>query len=141
MLRAFQLLHERPHVRERVAARFQHILVDEYQEANFAEGMLLRLLIDEHQQLTVVGSDARFLEEVPEARVVKLERNCRSGRRILDAAAAVPPGPAHRRERRARALLARPLGARPGAGRGGRGRAADRRRRAARADRGARAAR
>ena len=92
VLRAFQLLHERPHVRERVAARFRHILVDEYQDANFAEGMLLRLLIDEHQQLTVVGSDARFLEEVPEARVVKLERNCRSGRRILDAAAAVLPG-------------------------------------------------
>src|SRR3954447_3288549 len=92
VLRAFQLLHERPHVRERVAGRFQHILVDEYQETNFAEGMLLRLLIDEHQQVTVVGSDARFLEEMPEARVVKLERNCRSGRRILDAAAAVLPG-------------------------------------------------
>jgi DNA helicase-2/ATP-dependent DNA helicase PcrA len=92
VLRAFQLLHERPHVRERVAARFQHILVDEYQETNFAEGMLLRLLIDERQQVTVVGSDARFLEELPEARVVKLERNCRSGRRILDAAAAVLPG-------------------------------------------------
>src|SRR5215210_3890237 len=104
VLRAFQLLHERPHVRERVAARFEHILVDEYQEANFAEEMLLRLLIDEHtrsrasgaagrnQRVTVVGSDARFLEELPEARVVKLERNCRSGRRILDAAAAVLPG-------------------------------------------------
>jgi DNA helicase-2/ATP-dependent DNA helicase PcrA len=92
VLRAFQLLHERPHVRERVAARFQHILVDEYQEANFAEGMLLRLLIDDQQQVTVIGSDARFLEELPEARVVKLERNCRSGRRILDAAAAVLPG-------------------------------------------------
>jgi len=92
VLRAFQLLHERPDVRERVAARFQHILVDECQEANFAEAMLLRLLIDEHQQLTVVGSDARFVEELPEARVVKLERNCRSGRRILDAATAVLPG-------------------------------------------------
>ena len=92
VLRAFQLLHERPHVRERVAGRFQHLLVDEYQEATFAEGMLLRLLIDDEQQVTVVGSDARFLEELPEARVVKLERNCRSGRRILDAAAAVLPG-------------------------------------------------
>jgi DNA helicase-2/ATP-dependent DNA helicase PcrA len=92
VLRAFQLLHERPHVRERVSSRFQHILVDEYQGANFAEGMLLRLLIDERQQLTVVGSDARFLEELPEARVIKLERNCRSGRCILDAAAAVLPG-------------------------------------------------
>ncbi|HEY7453375.1 MAG TPA: ATP-dependent DNA helicase [Thermoleophilaceae bacterium] len=92
VLRAFQLLHERPHVRERVARRFQHVLVDEYQETNFAEGMLLRLLIEEHQQVTVVGSDARFLEELPDASVLKLERNCRSGRRILDAAAAVLPG-------------------------------------------------
>jgi DNA helicase II / ATP-dependent DNA helicase PcrA len=92
VLRAYQLLHERPHVRERVAARLGHILVDEHQETNFAEGMLLSLLIDEHEQVTVVGSNARFLEELPEARVVKLERNCRSGRRILDAAAAVLPG-------------------------------------------------
>ena len=113
MLRAFQLLHERPHVRERVARRHRHILVDEYQETNFAEGMLLRLLIEEHQQVTVVGSDARFLEELPEARVVKLERNCRSGRRILDAAAAVLPGTPHRRERRARALLALPAPSAP----------------------------
>src|SRR5215213_6457990 len=92
VLRAFLLLHERPHVRERVARRFRHVLVDDYQETNFAEGMLLRLLIEDHQQVTVVGSDARFLEELPEARVLKLERNCRSGRRILDAAAAVLPG-------------------------------------------------
>jgi DNA helicase-2/ATP-dependent DNA helicase PcrA len=92
VLRAFGLLHERPHVRERVAHRFRHVLVDEYGETNFAEGMLLRLLIEEHQQVTVVGPDARFLEELPDASVVKLERNCRSGRRILDAAAAVLPG-------------------------------------------------
>ncbi|HYM58719.1 MAG TPA: ATP-dependent DNA helicase [Solirubrobacteraceae bacterium] len=89
ILRAFQLLHERPHVRERVASRFQHVLVDEYQDTNFAQGMLLRLLIEEHRQVTVVGSDDRFLQELPEARVVRLERNYRSGRRILDAAGAV----------------------------------------------------
>ena len=92
VLRAFQLLHERPHVRERVAGRFQHVLVDEYDDTNFAQGMLLRLLIDEHRQVTLVGADDRFREELPEAKVVKLERNCRSGRRILDAAGAVAPG-------------------------------------------------
>src|SRR5687767_5293750 len=92
MLRAFALLHERPHVRERVAGRYQHVLVDEFQETNFAEGMLLRLLIKEHQAVTVVGGDDRFAAELPEARVVRLERNCRSGRRILDAATAVLPG-------------------------------------------------
>src|SRR5215208_4703791 len=92
VLHAFELLHERPHVRERVARRFQHVLVDEYQETTFAEGMLLRLLIEEQQRVMVVASDARFLEELPDASVVKLERNCRSGRRILDAATAVLPG-------------------------------------------------
>ncbi len=92
VLRAFQLLHEHPDVRERVASRFQHVLVDEYDDTNFAQGMLLRLLIDEHRQVTLVGADDRFSEELPEAKVVRLERSCRSGRRILDAAAAVAPG-------------------------------------------------
>jgi DNA helicase II / ATP-dependent DNA helicase PcrA len=92
VLRAFQLLHERPHVRERASGRFQHVLVDEYDDTNFAQGMLLRLLIEEHRQVTLVGADDRFREELPEAKVVRLERNCRSGRRILDAAAAVAPG-------------------------------------------------
>src|ERR671910_1573483 len=92
VLRAFALLHERPHVRERVAGRFQHVLVDEFQETNFAEGMLLRLLIEEHHAVTVVGADDRFASELPDASVVRLERNCRSGRRILDAATAVAPG-------------------------------------------------
>jgi DNA helicase II / ATP-dependent DNA helicase PcrA len=92
VLRAFQLLHERPHVRERVAGRFQHVLVDEFGETTFAEGMLLRLLIDEHQRVTVVGADDRFAGELADAHVLRLERNCRSGRRILDAATAVVPG-------------------------------------------------
>src|SRR5918999_2355419 len=92
VLRAFQLLHQRPHVRERVAGRYRHVLIDEFQETNFAEGMLLRLLIEEHRGVTVVGSDDSFARELPEATVVRLERNCRSGRRILDAATAVLPG-------------------------------------------------
>src|SRR5215204_3541861 len=92
VLRAFQLLHERAHVRARVAGRFQHVLVDEYDDTNFAQGMLLRLLIEEHRQVTLVGADDRFREELPQAKVVRLERSCRSGRRILDAAAAVAPG-------------------------------------------------
>jgi DNA helicase II / ATP-dependent DNA helicase PcrA len=104
ILRAFRLLHERPHVRERVASRFRHVLVDEYQDTNFAQGMLLRLLVEEHRNVTVVGDDDQaiyrfrgasqknlldFQREFPDAQVVRLERNYRSGRRILQAAAAV----------------------------------------------------
>jgi DNA helicase II / ATP-dependent DNA helicase PcrA len=104
IVRAFKLLHERPHVRERTARRFQHVLVDEYQDTNFAQGMLLRLLVEDHANVTVVGDDDQaiyrfrgasqknlleFERELPDVTTVKLERNFRSGRRILDAAAAV----------------------------------------------------
>jgi DNA helicase II / ATP-dependent DNA helicase PcrA len=104
IVRAFRLLHECPHVRERVARRFRHVLVDEYQDTNFAQGMLLRLLVEEHRNVTVVGDDDQaiyrfrgasqknlldFRREFPDAEVVRLERNYRSGRRILQAAGAV----------------------------------------------------
>src|SRR5438270_6692046 len=104
ILRSFELLHEKPHVRRRVAARFRHVLVDEFQDTNFSQGMLLRLLCQEHRNLTVVGDDdqaiyrfrgasqkniADFGREYPDAKVVTLERGHRSGRRILAAAHAV----------------------------------------------------
>src|SRR4051794_10629027 len=104
ILRAFRLLHEKPHVRERAAGRFNHVLVDEYQDTNFAQGMLLRLLVEEHQNVTVVGDDDQaiyrfrgasqknlrdFERELNDVTVIRLERNYRSGRRILKAAAAV----------------------------------------------------
>src|SRR4051794_29556816 len=104
ILRAFTLLHEKPHVRERVSSRFRHVLVDEYQDTNFAQGMLLRLLVEQHGNVTVVGDDDQaiyrfrgasqknlleFEHELPDVTTIKLERNFRSGRRILDAATAV----------------------------------------------------
>src|SRR5437763_2919521 len=45
VLHAFQLLHEKPHVRARVAERRPHVLVDEYQELNLAQGDLSWLLV------------------------------------------------------------------------------------------------
>ena len=93
VLRAFRLLHERPHVRERTARRFRHLLVDEYQEATRAQRMLLHLLADEHEGLTVVADDERLADELPEVEIARLDRNVRSGRRILEAAAAVCPPP------------------------------------------------
>src|SRR5918992_1051493 len=104
IVRAFRLLHEKPHVRERAARRFRHVLVDEYQDTNFAQGLLLRLLVEEHRNVTVVGDDDQaiyrfrgasqknlrdFERELGDAIVVRLERNYRSGRRILQAAEAV----------------------------------------------------
>src|SRR5215204_2303499 len=104
IVRSFKLLHERPHVRERTARRFRHVLVDEYQDTNFAQGMLLRMLVEDHANVTVVGDDDQaiyrfrgasqknlleFERELPDVTTLKLERNFRSGRRILEAASAV----------------------------------------------------
>jgi DNA helicase-2/ATP-dependent DNA helicase PcrA len=115
ILRAFRMLHEKPHVRERAARRFTHVLVDEYQDTNFAQGMLLRLLVDEHRNVTVVGDDDQaiyrfrgasqknlrdFEREFPDATVIRLERNYRSGRPILAAAHAVVAPTADRIDKR-----------------------------------------
>ncbi|HEV2075478.1 MAG TPA: ATP-dependent helicase, partial [Thermoleophilaceae bacterium] len=104
ILQAARLLHEHPHVRVRLAERFRHVLVDEYQDTNFAQSALLRLLTQDHGNVTVVGDDDQaiyrfrgasaknlldFEREHPGARVVRLERSHRSGRRILTAAGAV----------------------------------------------------
>jgi DNA helicase-2/ATP-dependent DNA helicase PcrA len=104
ILLAARLLHERPHVRERLAQSFRHVLVDEYQDTNFAQGALLRLLSQDQGNVTVVGDDDQaiyrfrgasaknlldFEREHRGARVVRLERSYRSGRRILAAAGAV----------------------------------------------------
>ena len=104
VVRAFALLHRRPHVRERVSRRFHHVLVDDYQDVNLAQGMLLRLLSEEHRNVTVAGDDDQaihrfrgaaaknllgFQREFDDVTVVELEKSERSGRRILRAAAAV----------------------------------------------------
>src|SRR5215211_429112 len=65
VVRAFRLLHECPHVRERAARRFRHVLVDEYQETTYAERMLLHLLVDEQEGVTVVADDDSHAEDFP----------------------------------------------------------------------------
>jgi DNA helicase-2/ATP-dependent DNA helicase PcrA len=83
---------------------FRHVLVDEYQDTNRAQYLLVRLLTEEHRQVTVVGDDDQsvyswrgadirnilsFEDDFPEAKVVKLEQNYRSYGTILDAANAL----------------------------------------------------
>jgi DNA helicase II / ATP-dependent DNA helicase PcrA len=89
VVRAFRLLHERPHVRERTAQRFRHVLVDDYGDTNFAQRMLLALLVEDHGNVTVTADEETSVRAFGEAQTVRLERNFRSGRRILDAAQAV----------------------------------------------------
>jgi len=80
---------------------FRYILVDEYQDTNYAQYMLVKLLSQKHKNICVVGDDWQgiyswrganiqnildFEKDYPEARVIKLEQNYRSTQNILDAA-------------------------------------------------------
>ena len=104
LLRAVQLLENSEEARQGFRRRFGHVLVDEYQDTNRAQYMLLRLLVEEHHRVTVVGdpdqsvyswrgADIRnileFQRDYPDALVIPLEQNYRSTAAILRAAGAV----------------------------------------------------
>ncbi|MEA2346575.1 MAG: ATP-dependent helicase UvrD/PcrA [Thermoleophilaceae bacterium] len=104
ILQAFRLLHEKPHVRRRQAERIQHVLVDEYEDVNFAQAALLKLLCSEHRNVTVAGDDDQgihrfraaaaknltdFELEYADATVARLEHDHRSAEQIRRAALAV----------------------------------------------------
>jgi DNA helicase-2/ATP-dependent DNA helicase PcrA len=90
---AVQLLQEHPEVLHAQQQKFQHILVDEFQDMNRASGILLRLLAGEERRVWVVGDAnqaiygfrgaspaniSRFEQEYPGAVVLPLSRNYRS---------------------------------------------------------------
>jgi DNA helicase-2/ATP-dependent DNA helicase PcrA len=99
--KVIELLETQPHARERYQDQFRYILVDEYQDVNYAQYVLTRLLAEKHRNLCVVGDDdqsiyafrgaeveliLRFEKDFPDAKVIKLEQNYRSTQVILDAA-------------------------------------------------------
>jgi len=98
------LLADNEKVREKYARRFEHVLVDEFQDTNLAQYRLLSHLASVHKNIFVVG-DAdqsiyawrgadyrnvlRFERDYPESKVILLEQNYRSTQTILDVAMAV----------------------------------------------------
>jgi DNA helicase-2/ATP-dependent DNA helicase PcrA len=112
VLRTFGLLHERPDVRLRASERFAHVLVDDFQDVNFAEGAVLHLLCQEHRRVWAAGDDDQginrfraasrknfrdFRREYSDATVVKLSVSHRCAGPILAAAQTVVAAGGHPR--------------------------------------------
>ncbi len=98
---ALRLLREHPAVVRQIQERFRYILVDEFQDTNYAQFQIVKLLAATHRNITVVGDDDQsifkfrgasisnileFRKEFPESHTVVLAENYRSSQAILDSA-------------------------------------------------------
>ncbi len=101
IMRTLELFADHPPVLESYRSRFQYVHVDEYQDTNYAQYMLVKLITAQSRNLCVVGDDDQsiygwrgadirnildFEKDYPDAVVIKLEQNYRSTANILDAA-------------------------------------------------------
>ena len=101
LLYTHRLFNDFPDICHHYAERFQFVLVDEYQDTNFAQSSIVWLLTKEHRRVCVVGDDAQsiysfrganidnilnFTNLYQGARLIKLERNYRSTQMIVEAA-------------------------------------------------------
>ncbi|MGB6009214.1 UvrD-helicase domain-containing protein [Castellaniella sp.] len=111
LLRAYELLQREAPIREHYQRRFQHILVDEFQDTNVLQYRWLMLLAGSHTPVFAVGDDdqsiyafrganvgnmADFEQRHAHGNVIRLEQNYRSHGHILDAANALIAHNAHR---------------------------------------------
>ena len=115
IMKTVQLLECDSEVREYYQNKFKYVLVDEYQDTNYAQFVLTRILSDKYRNIMVVGDDDQsiykfrgatienilnFDTTYPDATVVKLEQNYRSTGNILEAANAVIHHNSGRRDKR-----------------------------------------
>jgi DNA helicase-2/ATP-dependent DNA helicase PcrA len=99
LMLTYRLLKENKKVRTTCQNQFKYILVDEYQDTNFAQNEVVKLLASEHKNITVVGDDDQsiyrfrgasisnildFKKSYPQAKEIVLTQNYRSTQEILD---------------------------------------------------------
>jgi DNA helicase-2/ATP-dependent DNA helicase PcrA len=104
ILYAERLIREQPAARSAIAGRISHVMVDEYQDTNYAQAKLVETLVSDHRNLFVVADDDqsiykfrgasranldRFSREYPEHRQLVLTHNYRSTDQIVTASRAV----------------------------------------------------
>ena len=101
LLNTFLLFRDNEEVKNKYARAFEYILVDEYQDTNFAQVSILNQISSHQGKICVVGDDYQsiysfrganidnilsFREQHSQAKLFKLERNYRSTRKIVEAA-------------------------------------------------------
>ena len=101
LVQTFVLFKNHEDIRQKYIERFRYVLVDEYQDTNFAQQAIVLLLTKEHGRVCVVGDDAQsiysfrganidnildFQKHYEGARLYKLEQNYRSTQLIVQAA-------------------------------------------------------
>ena len=104
LIRSFELLDKNAELLKHYQDRFQHILVDEFQDTNEIQYLLLKKLAGENGSMTVVGDDdqsiyswrgakstnlKRFTKDFNKVKTIKLEQNYRSSKNILACANSV----------------------------------------------------
>lgn len=95
------LFRDHPGILLKYQEQFRYVLVDEYQDTNYAQYLIVKRLTEKYRNICVVGDDAqsiysfrgarienilKFKEDYPEANVYKLEQNYRSTQTIVNAA-------------------------------------------------------
>lgn len=95
------MLRDFPQILEKLKSRFSFVLVDEYQDTNYAQYLIVKKLSSDHQNICVVGDDSQsiyafrgakienilnFRNDYPNAKEFRLEQNYRSTQTIVNAA-------------------------------------------------------
>lgn len=104
LIETVRMLRDHTEIREKWRSHFKHIFIDEYQDTNAAQYAIVKYLVNDSQNICVVGDDwqsiyswrgadftniLNFERDYPSATVIKLEQNYRSTHAILTAAQSV----------------------------------------------------
>jgi DNA helicase-2/ATP-dependent DNA helicase PcrA len=104
LFNTYLLLKNHPDALSKYQNKFQYIMVDEFQDTNYAQYIIVKKLAAQHENICVVGDDAQsiyafrganiqnilnFEKDYPDLKTFKLEQNYRSTKTIVDAANSV----------------------------------------------------
>ncbi|MDI6781516.1 MAG: UvrD-helicase domain-containing protein [bacterium] len=101
IMKTIHLFQNSPQILTHYQTRFNHIMVDEYQDTNHSQYLLIKMLVEKHQNICVVGDDDQsiysfrgadisnilnFEKDYRSVKTIRLEQNYRSTKPILDTA-------------------------------------------------------